>query len=137
MNSASTGLLSYVAGLGPVLARRIVEYREENGPFRSKSELLKVKGMGSKAFEQCAGFIRIRDGESVLDNTGIHPESYDAAERLMKRCDIKTIGPREAEKISGEMEVGPETLKDIILELRKPGFDPREDPFQRRRDRHR
>ncbi len=127
VNSASAGLLSYVAGLGPVLAKRIVEYRKENGPFRSKSEPLKVKGMGSKAFEQCAGFMRIQDGESVLDNTGIHPESYDAAERLMKRCDIKTIGPREAEKISGEMEVGPETLKDIILELRKPGFDPRED----------
>lgn len=127
VNSASAGLLSYVAGLGPVLARRIVEYREENGPFRSKRELLKVKGMGSKAFEQCAGFMRIRDGESVLDNTGIHPESYDAAERLLKRCDIKTIGVLEAEKISGEMEVGLETMKDIIHELQKPGFDPRDD----------
>ncbi|HUT64564.1 MAG TPA: helix-hairpin-helix domain-containing protein, partial [Spirochaetota bacterium] len=127
VNSASAGLLSYVAGLGPVLARRIVEYREKNGPFRSKMDLLKVKGMGKKAFEQCAGFMRIRGGESVLDNTGIHPESYDAAERLLKRCDIKTIGMLEAEKISGEMGVGPETLKDIILELKKPGFDPRDD----------
>ena len=127
VNSASARLLSYVAGLGTVLAKRIVEFREKHGPFRSKGALLKVKGMGEKAFEQCSGFIRIRGGESLLDNTGIHPESYDAAQRLMARYDIKAVDLSEVEKISGEIGVGPETLKDIVHELIKPGFDPRDD----------
>ena len=122
VNSASASLLSFVAGVGPKLARSIVQHREEHGAFRSKKELLKVKGLGAKAYEQSAGFIRIRDGKSLFDNTGIHPESYDAAEALQQikeKIDTKSL----AEKLG----VGEETLKDIIKELDKPGFDPREE----------
>ena len=127
VNSASASLLAFVAGVGPRLAKNIVSYREENGPFRRKKELLNVKGMGSKAFEQCAGFVRIRNGESVLDNTGIHPESYDAARKLNQHYDVYKIRQEETERIAGELGLGPETLEDIIKELQKPGFDPREE----------
>jgi uncharacterized protein len=122
VNSASASLLSFVAGVGPKLAKSIVEYRGEHGAFKSKKELLKVKGLGAKAYEQLAGFIRIRDGKSVFDNTGIHPESYDVAKELQKIRD--TI---DTKVLSQKLGVGEETLKDIIKELAKPGFDPREE----------
>jgi uncharacterized protein len=122
VNSASASLLSFVAGVGPKLAKSIVEYREKNGAFKSKKDLLKVKGLGAKAYEQLAGFIRIRDGKSIFDNTGIHPESYNVAKELQSianNIDIKVL--------SAKLAVGEETLKDIINELAKPGFDPREE----------
>ncbi|MDD5117653.1 MAG: Tex family protein [Sulfuricurvum sp.] len=125
-NSASASLLSYVAGVGAKLAKTIIDYREHSGAFKSKQELLKVKGLGAKAYEQCAGFFRIREGKSVLDNTGIHPESYDAANTLLKRYDLSAITKEQIPNIALELGVGEATLADIITELRKPGFDPRE-----------
>ncbi len=122
VNSASASLLSFVAGVGPKLAKSIVEYREENGAFKSKKELLKVKGLGVKAYEQLAGFIRIREGKSIFDNTGIHPESYAVAKALEK------IGSEvDTKALAQKLNVGEETLGDIIKELAKPGFDPREE----------
>lgn len=125
-NSASVSLLSYVAGVGAKLAKAIVEYREGNGAFKSKSELLKVKGLGAKAYEQCAGFFRIREGKSILDNTGVHPESYSAAQTLLKEYDLPSITKIQMNDIAQKLGVGEATLSDIITELRKPGFDPRE-----------
>jgi len=125
-NSASVSLLSYVAGVGTKVARAIVEHREKSGAFKAKQELLKVKGLGAKAYEQCAGFFRIRDGKSVLDNTGVHPESYEAANTLLKRHDLPSITKDQIPRIAQELGVGEATLSDIIAELRKPGFDPRE-----------
>lgn len=125
-NSASVSLLSYVAGVGTKVAKSIVEYREHIGVFRSKQELLKVKGLGTKAYEQCAGFFRICEGKSVLDNTGVHPESYEAANRLLKRYELSSITKDQIPHIAQELGVGEATLGDIITELRKPGFDPRE-----------
>lgn len=124
-NSASISLLSYVAGVGKKIASAIINHREANGPFVSKSELLKVKGLGSKAYEQCAGFFRIRDGKSVLDNTGVHPESYHIASKLLS-YGIDTITDEKINLLSKEFDVGNITLRDIIGELKKPGFDPRE-----------
>lgn len=125
-NSASVSLLSYVAGVGAKVAKSIVEYREKSGAFKSKQELLKVKGLGAKAYEQCAGFFRIREGKSVLDNTGVHPESYEAANTLLKRYELSSITKDQISRIAQELGVGEATLSDIIAELRKPGFDPRE-----------
>lgn len=125
-NSASVSLLSYVAGVGAKLAKAIVEYRESNGAFKSKSELLKVKGLGAKAYEQCAGFFRIREGKSILDNTGVHPESYGAAQTLLKEYDLPSITKVQMNEIAQKLGVGEATLGDIVTELRKPGFDPRE-----------
>lgn len=125
-NSASVSLLSYVAGVGAKVAKSIVEYREKSGAFKSKQELLKVKGLGAKAYEQCAGFFRIREGKSVLDNTGVHPESYEAANTLLKRYDLSSITKDQIPHIAQELGIGEATLGDIITELRKPGFDPRE-----------
>jgi uncharacterized protein len=122
VNSASASLLSFVAGVGPKLAKSIVEHRENNGVFKSKKELLKVKGLGAKAYEQLAGFIRIREGKSSFDNTGIHPESYAVAEALTKLSDTSDI-----KTLSLKFSVGEATLKDILKELDKPGFDPREE----------
>ncbi len=123
LNSASASLLSYVAGVGVKVAQNIITYREENGYFTSKSQLLKVKGLGAKAYEQAAGFVRIKEGISVFDNSGIHPESYAVAKRLegleLEKIDVRMM----AESLS----VGEETLRDIIKELLKPGFDPREE----------
>ncbi len=142
VNSASVSLLSYVAGVGPKLAKAIVTHREINGPYRSRSDIKKVKGMGTKAFEQCAGFLRIRNGKSILDNTGVHPESYQVAEKLLdtqvfaRLCrkanlkEIRTITDVTTDHIeilAGILETGKETLKDIVRELQKPGFDPREE----------
>ena len=126
VNSASVSLLSYVAGVGVKVAHAIVEYREKSGSFKSKQELLKVKGLGAKAYEQCAGFFRIREGKSILDNTGVHPESYDVAQKLLKQYDIFSITKEQITKLAVEMGIGELTLQDIITELKKPGFDPRE-----------
>ena len=123
INSASASLLSYVAGIGAKIARNIIAFREEVGSFSSKAELMKVKGLGAKAYEQAAGFIRIKEGKSPFDNSGIHPESYKAASRLIGR-DLQNI---DIETFSKELGIGKETLKDIIRELQKPGFDPREE----------
>ncbi len=122
VNSASASLLSFVAGVGSKLAKSIVEHREVAGVFRSKKELLKVKGLGAKAYEQLAGFIRIRDGKSSFDNTGIHPESYAVAEALENLADTNDV-----KALSVKFGIGEATLKDIINELAKPGFDPREE----------
>jgi protein Tex len=102
-NSASVSLLSYVAGVGAKVAKSIVEYREKSGAFKSKQELLKVKGLGAKAYEQCAGFFRIREGKSVLDNTGVHPESYEAANTLLKRYDLSSITKDQIPRIAQEL----------------------------------
>ncbi len=125
-NSASVSLLSYVAGVGSKIARAMVEHRQSNGAFKSKSELLKVKGLGAKAYEQCAGFFRIREGKSILDNTGVHPESYDAAQALLKEYDLSSISKVQMSDIAQKLGIGEVTLGDIVAELRKPGFDPRE-----------
>jgi len=122
VNSASASLLSFVAGVGTKLAKSIVAYREDNGLFKTKKELLKVKGLGAKAYEQLAGFIRIREGKSVFDNTGIHPESYEVASQLEKIGDIS-----DTKSLAKTLNIGEATLKDIIKELAKPGFDPREE----------
>ncbi len=123
LNSASASLLSYVAGVGAKVAQNIIAYREENGYFTSKEQLLKVKGLGTKAYEQAAGFVRIKEGRSVFDNSGIHPESYAVAKRLegleLEKIDVRTMAE--------ELKIGEETLRDIIKELLKPGFDPREE----------
>ena len=121
VNSASASLLAFVAGVGPKLAKSIVTYREANGAFKTKKELLKVKGLGAKAYEQMAGFIRIREGKSTFDNTGIHPESYAVAEALEKLSDTSDV-----KALSMKLGVGEVTIKDILKELAKPGFDPRE-----------
>lgn len=126
VNSASVSLLSYVAGVGVKVAHAIVEYREKSGSFKSKQELLKVKGLGAKAYEQCAGFFRIREGKSILDNTGVHPESYDVAQKLLKHYDIWSITKEQIGTMAQEFGMGEITLSDIIAELKKPGFDPRE-----------
>lgn len=136
VNTASESLLRYVSGIGSALAANIVAYRRENGPFASRRDLMKVPRLGAKAYEQCAGFLRISDGNEPLDNTGIHPESYGlvnemaksigatpgelpANNRLLDAIDIRSL----AEKGTG----GYETMRDIIEELRKPGRDPRQD----------
>jgi uncharacterized protein len=124
LNTASPSLLSYVAGISAAVAKNILAYREENGKFQSRAELLKVKKLGPKAFEQCAGFMRVPGSANPLDNTGVHPESYAVAEKYLsydKAADLKI------EEIAKELSVGAPTLKDIIKELEKPGRDPRED----------
>ena len=141
LNTASPELLSHVAGLGPAVAKNIVTYREENGKFESRKELLKVAKLGPKAYEQCAGFLRIVDGKNAFDNTSVHPESYTAAEKLLKLCDltqkdlnteaIKNISIKAEEKgistLAEELGIGVPTLTDIIKELERPGRDPRDE----------
>jgi len=122
INSASASLLSHIAGLSSTIARNIIAYRKENGNFTTKSQLLKVKGLGKKAYEQAAGFIRIKNANS-LDNSGIHPESYEVAKKLQK-LDLSKI---DVTSKAQELHVGIATLQDIVAELLKPGFDPRED----------
>ncbi len=123
LNSASTSLLCHVAGVGARMAENIVAFRDKNGKFTCKSQLLKVKGLGKKAYEQAAGFVRIKDGESSFDNSGIHPESYNIA-RQLRGLDLYGIN---VDDVSQSLHVGKDTLKDIVKELLKPGFDPRED----------
>lgn len=123
INSASLSLLSYVAGIGAKVAQNIIAFREENGAFSTKEQLLKVKGLGKKAYEQAVGFIRIKNSKNIFDNSGIHPESYEIAKKLLA-LDLATIDVKQK---AVELGVGEETLKDIIKELLKPGFDPREE----------
>lgn len=123
LNTASISLLQYVAGISHKVALNIVEYREKGGRFRNRDELLKVKGLGPKTFVQCAGFLRIADGDNPLDNTAVHPESYEIAQHLVDR-DLEKV---DLEELSKEIGVGIWTLKDIVQELRKPGRDPRDE----------
>jgi len=123
INSASAALLTHVAGIGNTIAKNIITYRDENGNFTTKNQLLKVKGLGKKAYEQAVGFIRIKNSKNIFDNTGIHPESYKIASHL-QNIDLNTI---DVHKTAKELDVGIQTLQDIIKELQKPGFDPRED----------
>jgi len=133
VNTASSHLLAYVSGLGPQLAQNVVDYRSENGPFRSRKELLKVKRMGPKAFEQSAGFLRIRNAENPLDSSAVHPESYHVVEKIAKDlgCDVRELMSNETRRKDIKLEkyvtpvTGLPTLKDIMEELAKPGRDPR------------
>lgn len=136
LNTASVSLLNYVSGIGNTTAKNIISYREENGSFTNRKELLNVKKLGKKTYEQCAGFVKIDNPEYPLDNTTIHPESYDVTYKLLDRLNytVNDIGKTNLklnniniEEISEELDVGQETLKDIIRELKKPGRDPRED----------
>ena len=140
LNTASQSLLSHVAGINSTLAKNIVIYREENGGFTDRKQLKKVAKLGPKAFEQCAGFLRIPESKNVLDNTAVHPESYDAAKKLLSICgyDLKKIltGAKDLrevaegigiKKIADEIGVGTPTLNDIITELLRPGRDPRDE----------
>lgn len=134
LNTASSYLLSYVAGIGPALADNIVDYRSKNGAYTSRAQLLKVKRLGEKAFEQCAGFLRIADAENPLDNSAVHPEAYHIVDRMARDLRVTTrelVGNAElCDKIDPsryvEGEFGLPTVNDIISELRKPGRDPRE-----------
>jgi len=133
VNTASKHLLTYISGLGPQLAQNIVDYRTENGPFKSRKELLKVKRMGDKAFEQSAGFLRIRNAGNPLDASAVHPESYHVVEKMSKDlgCDVKELIVNENKRKEIKLEkyvtpvTGLPTLKDIVQELAKPGRDPR------------
>lgn len=139
LNTASPSLLSYVSGISSAVSKNILKYREENGKFKTRKELLKVPKLGPKAFEQCAGFLRIPESDMVLDNTGVHPESYKAAEELLnilgysledvKNKNIHGIGDKVSNKkeMADKLGIGVPTLDDIIKELEKPGRDPRED----------
>ena len=137
INTASAALLEYVSGINKTLARNIVAYREANGKFITRADLLKVEKLGPKAFEQCAGFLRIPGGKNLLDNTGVHPESYEATRKLLELTDTdmgdKTkLGAlwqddKSVHRLAEELGIGELTLKDIIKELMKPGRDPRED----------
>ena len=141
-NTATPSLLSYVSGINNTIAKNIVKYRDENGKFKNRKELLKVSKLGKAAFEQCAGFIRVFDGNNPLDITAVHPESYEAAEKLLKSLgfdkkdltdksklsDLKTkLSNLNVKTLATELEIGEMTLNDIISELSKPGRDPRED----------
>lgn len=133
LNTASSHLLTYISGLGPQLAQNIVNYRQQNGPFVSRKELLKVPRMGAKAFEQCAGFLRIAGGKNPLDNTAVHPESYHIVEQMARDlgCTVDTLIADKELRRKVELkkyvtaEVGMPTLQDIMQELDKPGRDPR------------
>ena len=140
LNTASPSLLNYVAGINTAVAGNIVAYREENGSFKKRNELLKVPKLGKKAYEQCAGFMRIHDGVNPLDNTAVHPESYKAAEELLKKCGytmvevaggipgiIKAVENYGKSKLASELDIGIPTLTDIVNELAKPGRDPRDE----------
>lgn len=132
LNTASASLLGYVSGISKVLAKNIVAYREEHGAFSSRDELLKVPKLGPKAYEQCAGFLRIRNAKNPLDNTGVHPESYDATQKLLKQLGFSlenALGISKAvtnkSKLAKDIGIGEITLEDILKELEKPGRDPR------------
>ena len=139
LNTASAPLLSYISGISGAIAKNIVAYREENGKFQDRKDLLKVAKLGPKAFEQCAGFMRIQGGKNPLDATGVHPESYGATEKLLERQGFtledvaggnlsglsKTV--KDYKKLSQELEIGEITLRDIVKELEKPARDPRDE----------
>ncbi|MCH5302433.1 MAG: helix-hairpin-helix domain-containing protein, partial [Prevotella sp.] len=134
LNTASTHLLQYVSGLGPALAKNIVDYRRENGPFQSRAQLKKVPRLGPAAFEQCAGFLRIPNAKNPLDNSAVHPESYAIVEQMARdqKCSVADLiadkGKRQAVDLSHYLTdtVGMPTLTDIMNELEKPGRDPRQ-----------
>lgn len=139
LNTASAPLLSYISGITSAIAKNIVAYREEQGRFEIRKQLLKVAKLGPKAFEQCAGFLRIQNGKNPLDTTSVHPESYEAAEKLLKKqgfttediCAGKLAGLsltiKDYKKLAEELEIGEITLRDIVKELEKPGRDPRDE----------
>ena len=136
LNTASASLLEYISGISKTVAKNIVAYREENGRFDNRKQLLKVPKLGPKAYEQCAGFLRISDGSQPLDNTGVHPESYEAVEKLLSELGVEPDKMREGslpiriedyEKMAAKLSIGEITLHDIVHELRRPGRDPRED----------
>ena len=139
LNTASAPLLSYISGISSTIAKNIVAYREENGSFTSRKQLLKVAKLGPKAFEQCAGFMRIQGGKNPLDGTSVHPESYEAAEKLLEKlgytlqdvADRKLAGLaksiKDYKKLAAELEIGEITLRDIVKELEKPARDPRDE----------
>ncbi|MDR2166317.1 MAG: RNA-binding transcriptional accessory protein [Clostridiales bacterium] len=124
LNTASPALLSYIAGISAAVSKNILKHREENGKFKNRRQLLKVKGLGPKAFEQCAGFLRIMDGDNPLDATAVHPESYPVAEKILA---LDFEATKDIRTLSKALEIGEPTLRDIISELEKPGRDPRED----------
>lgn len=139
LNTASAPLLSYISGISSTLAKNIVTYREENGRFTDRRKLLKVAKLGSKAFEQCAGFMRIQGGDNPLDATGVHPESYEAAEKLLEKQGFRlediiggklvglSLTIKDYKKLAEELGIGEITLRDIVKELEKPARDPREE----------
>lgn len=139
LNTASYSLLSYVSGINKTIAKSIVSFREKQGRFNNRNELLNVDKLGSKAFEQCAGFLRITGGDEPLDRTGVHPESYDATNKLLKSLNFSKKDLKDGnfagisklivdyDKTAKELKIGVETLKDIVNELEKPGRDPRDD----------
>lgn len=141
VNTASPALLTYVAGIGPKLAEKLISYRNEGGPFKQRSELRKVSGLGPKAFEQAAGFLRIQDGEEPLDATAIHPESYQAALLLLDLAGVASssslrarqqaldalLGKTSIKELAARLGTGEPTLVDILEQLRRPGRDPRQD----------
>ena len=139
LNTATPSLLQYVSGINSAVAKNVVAYREEIGKFKSRKELMKVKKLGAKAFEQCAGFLRIPESQNILDNTAVHPESYDAAEKLLEKLGyskkegnalgaaLQKVKDLDVNKLSEEIGVGVPTLRDIIKELQKPGRDPRDE----------
>ena len=140
LNTATPSLLRYVSGVSKTVATNIVKYREENGKIKERKELLKVSKLGPAAYTQCAGFLRITDGKNPLDNTSVHPESYEVAEKVLNKIGFETKDLKEklpeiranlntvnAEKIAAELEIGVPTIKDIIKELQKPGRDPRDE----------
>ena len=149
LNTASPSLLSYIAGVNMGIAKNIVAYREENGNFTNRKQLMKVSKLGEKAFKQCAGFMRIADGTEPLDGTSVHPESYQAAEEMMRKIgiakeEIASGGAKDIDskimaaypgkklsesvkKMAADLEIGEMTLNDIIAEMKKPARDPRED----------
>ncbi len=138
LNTASVSLLQYISGISKTIAKNVVAYREGNGEFTSRRELLKVPKLGPKAFEQSAGFLRIRKGKNPLDNTGVHPEAYKATDALLKLLGLSSdYNPSDLRKavkasldmksVASELNIGLPTLQDIIKELEKPGRDPREE----------
>ena len=139
LNTASASLLEYISGISKAIAKNIVAYREENGQFTDRKELLKVAKLGPKAFEQCAGFMRISGGKNPLDATSVHPESYEAASALLSKLGYKpndvvagnllglSLQVKDYKKMAAELGIGEITLRDIVKELEKPARDPRDD----------
>jgi uncharacterized protein len=141
LNTASHSLLSYISGINATCAKNIVKYREDNGEFTSRAQILKVPKIGAKAFEQCAGFLRIPDGKEILDNTGVHPETYEAAQKLLELCGytkkdiaegklaelVERFNALDASAVTETCGAGMPTLQDVVKELLKPGRDPRDD----------
>ena len=138
LNTASAALLEYVSGITKTIAKNIVTYREENGQFTNRKQLLKVAKLGPKAYEQCAGFLRIRGGDEPLDATAVHPESYEAARAVLASCELKPQDILEGKaagianklqtaKLAKQLGIGELTLADIVKELEKPSRDPRDE----------